>query len=90
MAKVKLGSQEFDVDCEEIRATNSAVSDEECVALGARIPESVLLGAESLHSYNKISVSGVCRIVSCIVHNENLTAVQFVLQAYQTLPSSSQ
>ena len=37
----------------------------------------LLLGAEPLQHGNKISVSGVCRIVSCIVHNENLTKVYF-------------
>ena len=37
MAKVKLGSKEFDVDCEEIVAGSCRVSDEECVALGARM-----------------------------------------------------
>ena len=37
----------------------------------------LLLGAEPLQDENKISVSGVCRIVSCIVHNENLTEVYF-------------
>ncbi len=35
MAKVKLGSQEFDVNCRMILATD--VSDEECVALGVRM-----------------------------------------------------
>ena len=34
-----------------------------------------LLGAESLQGGNQISVSGVCRIVSCILHNEKLTEV---------------
>ena len=37
----------------------------------------LLLGAESLQDRNKTTVSGVCRIVSCIVHNENLTSVDF-------------
>ncbi len=37
MAKVKLGSKEFGVDCEEIRAVGCGVSDAECVALGARM-----------------------------------------------------
>ncbi len=37
MAKVKLGSKEFDVDCEEIVAVNCGVSDAECVALGERM-----------------------------------------------------
>jgi hypothetical protein len=37
----------------------------------------LLLGAEPLQSGNKISVSGVCRIVSCIVLNENFTEVWF-------------
>jgi hypothetical protein len=37
MAKVKLGLKEFIVDCEEIEAGGCGVSDEECVALGARM-----------------------------------------------------
>jgi hypothetical protein len=37
MAKVKLGSEEFDVDREEIQAGRCGVSDAECVALGARM-----------------------------------------------------
>ena len=37
----------------------------------------LLLGAEPLQRGNIISVSGLCRIVSCIVHNENLTSVDF-------------
>ena len=37
----------------------------------------LLLGAEPLQYGNKTSVSGVCRIVSCIVFNENLTVVNF-------------
>ncbi len=37
MAKVKLGSKEFDVDCEAIIATFCQVSDAGCVALGARM-----------------------------------------------------
>jgi hypothetical protein len=34
MMKVKLGSKEFNVDCEEIMADKCGVSDEECAALG--------------------------------------------------------
>ena len=37
MAKVKLGSKEFDADCEAISATNCGVSDADCVVLGARM-----------------------------------------------------
>jgi hypothetical protein len=37
MAKVKLGYNEFDVDCEAIIANFCKVSDAECVTLGARI-----------------------------------------------------
>ncbi len=36
-----------------------------------------LLGAESLQQLNKISVPGVCRIVSCILQNKKLTTVSF-------------
>ena len=74
MAKVKLGSKEFDVDCEEIHASGCGVSDEECVALGARMKGGdfqrvktvelvsfvvlLLLGAEPLQDYNKIGDAG--------------------------------
>ena len=74
MAKVKLGSKEFDVDCEEIEASGCGVSDEECVALGARMKGGefqrvktvklvsffvlLLLGAEPLQSYNNIGDAG--------------------------------
>jgi hypothetical protein len=37
MPKVKLGSKEFDVDSEEIRAGFSSVSDADCVAFAARM-----------------------------------------------------
>jgi hypothetical protein len=41
MAKVKLGSKEFDVDCEEIvvpwPGDGGRISDAQCVALGARM-----------------------------------------------------
>jgi hypothetical protein len=39
MAKVKLGSREFDADCEEIAVPwhCGTISDAECVALGARM-----------------------------------------------------
>ena len=37
MAKVKLGSKEFDADCERIFASACGVSDADCVVLGARM-----------------------------------------------------
>ena len=37
MAKVKLGSKEFDVDSEEIDASGCGVSDADCVAFAARM-----------------------------------------------------
>jgi hypothetical protein len=37
MTKVKLGSKEFNVDCEEIMADKCGVSDEECAAFGELI-----------------------------------------------------
>ena len=37
MAKVKLGREEFDVDSEEINASNCRVTDADCVALAARM-----------------------------------------------------
>ena len=74
MAKVKLGSREFDVDCEEIEANECGVSDEECVALGARMKGGefqrvmtvdlvsffvlLLLGAEPLQGGNHIGDAG--------------------------------
>ena len=37
MPKVKLGSKEFDVDCEEINASYCGVSAADCIALAARM-----------------------------------------------------
>ncbi len=37
MAKVKLGSKEFDVDCEVIDARGCGVTGADCVALAARM-----------------------------------------------------
>ena len=37
MAKVKLGSKEFDVDCEVIDARYCDVTDADCVALATRM-----------------------------------------------------
>ena len=37
MAKVKLGSKEFDVDSEEIAASGCGVSDADCAAFAARM-----------------------------------------------------
>ena len=37
MAKVKLGTKEFDVSSEEIAATSSGVSDADCIELAARM-----------------------------------------------------
>ena len=37
MAKVKLGRNEFDVDCEEINAIGCIVTAADCVALAARM-----------------------------------------------------
>ena len=37
MSKVKLGSNKFDVDCEEINARNCGVSVADCIALAARM-----------------------------------------------------
>jgi hypothetical protein len=37
----------------------------------------VILGAEYLQDMNKISVPGVCRIISCILQHEKLTEVYF-------------
>ena len=37
----------------------------------------LFLGAESLQKRNKMSESGVCHIVSCILYNEKLTEVRF-------------
>ena len=37
MAKVKLGSKEFDVDSEEIDATSCRVSDSDCAEFAARM-----------------------------------------------------
>jgi hypothetical protein len=37
MAKVKLGSREFDVDSEEIVASGCGVTDADCIAFAARM-----------------------------------------------------
>ena len=37
MAKVKLGSREFDVDSEVMDARGCGVTDEDCIALGERM-----------------------------------------------------
>ena len=37
MSKVELGSEEFDVDCEEIYAFGCGVSNADCIALAARM-----------------------------------------------------
>ncbi len=74
MANVKLGFMEFDVDCEKIWASGCGVSDEECVALGARMKGGefqrvktvilvsffvlLLLGAEPSQAENKIGDAG--------------------------------
>ena len=51
----------------------------ECFCFGVAQSEFCFrfLGAESLQAGNQTSVSGVCRIVSCILHNEKLTEVGF-------------
>ncbi len=55
MAKVKLGSKEFDVDSEEIDASSRGVSDADCAAFAARMKTGEISRVKKL------------RLVSCFV-----------------------
>ena len=55
MAKVKLGSKEFDVDSEEIDARGCGVSDADCAAFAARMKTGEISRVKTL------------RLVSCFV-----------------------
>ena len=94
MAKVKLGSKEFDVDCEEIDANYCGVSDDECVALGARMKDGefqrvktvklvsffvlLLLGAEPLQRGNKIGDAGASSLGEGLKCNSSVTELDLV------------
>jgi hypothetical protein len=94
MAKAKLGSNEFDVDCEKIDAYNCGVSDEECVKLGARMKGGefqrvktvslvsffilLLLGAEPLQSGNKIGHAGASSLGEGLKCNSSVTTLNLV------------
>jgi hypothetical protein len=56
MAKVKLGSKEFDVDCEEINASNCRVTDADCVALAARMKSGEMRRLKKLELVRLFSV----------------------------------
>ena len=56
MAKVKLGSKEFDVDSEEINAVNCGVTAAECVALAARMKSGEMRRLKRLHLVRLLSV----------------------------------
>ena len=94
MAKVKLGSREFDADCEEIEASMCGVSDEECVALGARMKGGefqrvtavklvsffvlLLLGAEPLQDGNKIGDAGASSLGEGLKCNSSVQTLVLV------------
>ena len=94
MAKVKLGSKEFDVDCEDIRASAYGVSDEECVALGARMKGGefqrvktvnlvsffvlLLLGAEPLQEGNNIGDAGASSLGEGLKCNSSVKELDLV------------
>ena len=56
MSKVKLGSKEFDVDCEDIDAWNCGVSDADCIALAARMKTGEISRVKYLNLVRFISV----------------------------------
>ena len=56
MAKVKLGSKEFDVDSEEIYALGCDVTDADCVALAARMKSGEMRRLKKLHLVRLFSV----------------------------------
>ena len=94
MAKVKLGSKEFDVDCEEIWARGYGVSDEECVALGARMKGGefqrvkrvylvsffvlLLLGTEPLQVRNNIGDAGASSLGEGLKCNSSVHKLHLV------------
>ena len=49
MAKVKLGTEFFSVDSEEIDASHSEVSDADCVVMGAGMVEGKFKWLQELH-----------------------------------------
>ena len=94
MAKVKLGSKEFDVDYEVIDAGGCRVSDEECVALGARMKGGefqrvktvylvsifvlLLLGTEPLQWDNKIGDAGASSLGEGLKCNSSVQTLNLV------------
>ena len=56
MAKVKLGSKEFDVDSEDIVADGWGVTVADCVALAARMKSGEMRGLKRLHLVRLFSV----------------------------------
>ena len=56
MAKVKLGSREFDVDSEEIDADFCGVTAADCVALAARMKSGEMRRLKRLHLVRLFSI----------------------------------
>ena len=56
MSKVKLGSKEFDVDCEEINAYGCGVSVADCIALAARMKTGEISRVKKLNLVRFFSV----------------------------------
>ena len=71
MAKVKLGSKEFDVDSEKIDASDCGVSDADCAAFAARMKTGEISRVKTL------------KLVSCFVlFCWNYTNMCFVVVFY--------
>ncbi len=67
MTKVKLGSNEFNVDCEEIMADNCGVSNEECAAFGELMRSGKINRVKKLSLVrNDFRLRCLC-IVCCVV-----------------------
>jgi len=56
MSKIKLGSREFDVDCEEINAGGCGVSAADCSALAARMRTGEISRVKGLYLVSFFSV----------------------------------
>ena len=78
MAKVKLGSKEFDVDSEEIDADGCGVTVADCVALAAAMKSGKIHRLKKLSLVRLSSVLFVFCFISsiCTSHPRYLTAPQ--------------
>jgi hypothetical protein len=60
MAKVQLGSKQYDVYCEEINASICGVTVANCVALAARMKSGEMRRVKKLNLVRLFSVSFLC------------------------------